>query len=107
MHPAERAVADPVPDGCNTGLALIGQADTGQRGCLLSQPGHFPGGSQCVRQGFLAQHVLAGLKKPFDHLQVQAVGYDDADHVNAGVTCDARQSVSPPLIAVAPGGRPG
>ena len=87
-------------------LAAVGEADTNHGEGLPGQVGHLPCRGQGVGERFLAQHVLADLDEPPDHLEMQAVRDDDADHLDVGVVGDGPPVRVAALIAVAAAARP-
>ena len=108
QRPAQLAGVDELLDERDTGRAQEGEPDAGQHIPLrggVGRGGHRPGVRHGVGQRLLAQHVLAGGQQTLDHLAVQLVGDDDADHVDVVGLGDGLPGGVVALVPEAAGGQ--
>ena len=91
-------------DGRDLAVVEVHGVDDARR---LRRPAHPLGVGRGVRQGLLAEDVLAGRRRRDRHRGVQEVGRGDADHVDVGAR-DERLPVRRPFLEAEPlGGGPG
>lgn len=101
---AQVTLGDELGELGHGGVAAVGEADGGDDAGPLLGPRHGAGGLERVRQGLLAQDVLAGLDEGLGDLAVQGVAHHDGDDVDVRVLGHGAPVVHGPLVAVALGG---
>ena len=101
---AQVSLGDELGELGHGGVAAVGEADGGDDAGLLLGRGHGAGVLQGVRQGLLAQDVLARADHGLGDLAVQGVAHHDGDDVDAGVVGHVAPVGDGSLVAVALGG---
>ena len=95
------ALGDEFGELGHSGVAAVGEAHAGDDAGFFLGLGHGAGALERVRQGLLAQDVLAGLDEGLGDLAVQGVAHHDGDDVNVRVLSHCPPVVHGALVAVA------
>ena len=98
---AQVALGDEFGELGHSGVAAVGEAHAGDDAGFFLGLGHGAGALERVRQGLLAQDVLAGLDEGLGDLAVQGVAHHDGDDVNVRVLSHCPPVVHGALVAVA------
>ena len=101
---AQVALGDELGELGHSGVAAVGEAHAGDDAGLLLHLRHGAGGLERVRQGLLAQDVLAGPDEGLGDLAVQGVSHHDGDDIDVRVLGHDAPVVDGALVAVALGG---